>query len=131
METSTKAQKSPYKIVDLIDGQRDIAVSYMPEMKGIAAVVDLKTLIRITSGLQKYKFDDMKTLFCERLMEATTMEEYVDLLQDELAFQMTCNKITTTSFDEAKADVARAEAALADSRKPLTEEEMKEIEDVS
>jgi len=128
METSTKTRKSPY---DIIKGENGVVVSYMPKMEGIAAVVDLKTLIRITGGLRKFKFEDTKTVFCSDLMGSKDIEEYISLLKEELAFQMTCNKILTTSFEEARAEVIKAENQLMGEKQPLTERDINELKELS
>src|SRR5260221_10728037 len=99
--------KQDYKVIAIAGG--DIAVSYLPEIKGTAAVVDLATLVRITKGLRAWKFTEIRDSFCMQLAESQSMDQFIDMLSHELAFHLTCNKIAVTDLDLAAEAVALAE----------------------
>lgn len=102
-----KKDKQDYKIITIAGG--DVAVSYLPEIKGTAAVVDLATLVRITKGLRAWKFTEIRDSFCMQLAESQSMDQFIGMLGQELAFHITCNKIAVTDLNLAAEAIAQAE----------------------
>lgn len=99
--------KQGYKVITIAGG--NVAVSYLPEIKGTAAVVDLATLIRITRNMPTESLALLKDNLCDKIQAAISTDHYVDIIGKELAFHFTCRKITETDLNLATEAVARAE----------------------
>ena len=71
------------------------AKSLVPSLEGELAIVHLSVIQRLASLLPKANASQIIENFSYRLRDVSTMEEFVALLEDELAFQKTVNVITT------------------------------------
>lgn len=59
------------------------------------AVVDLLVLQRLADLLPKANLGEIKELLCNQLHNVVSIEQYVDLLKNEVSFHETVNLITT------------------------------------
>src|SRR6267378_2154928 len=105
--TTNEKVKAPYKLVHIQGG--NVALSYIPEIGGVPALVELVTLRRIIKSVQDISFTDMKDSMIGRIIDAKNMKDYMDILQKEISFHMTCNAILETDPEKAHEDIARAE----------------------
>lgn len=110
---SETTKKPPYKLIKLGDGT---AVSFLPEHKGIAAIVDLNTLQRISRLLGNTSLGDIKDEFIGKIEESGTMEEFTEVIAKELAFHSTFNNIKKIDLFMVTNDIQAFE-------KPVQEEE--------
>lgn len=74
------------------------AVNLCPSLDGKLAVVHLNVITRLAKLLPKVNFEDSKFHFCEALSRTSTLEDFVGMMSDEIAFHKTVNLINTFEF---------------------------------
>jgi predicted ATPase with chaperone activity len=79
--------------IDIGNGKQ--AISLVPEIEGELAIVHLATIKRLAAMLPKANIDEIKCIFSEQILYAKTIEEFVSILETELAFHKSVNLITT------------------------------------
>ena len=75
-------------------GENKTAVLLVPEIEGQLAIVHLSTIQRLAAMLPKVKFADIQENMIHTLASTNTLEEYVVVLENELAFHKSINLIT-------------------------------------
>jgi hypothetical protein len=81
------------------------AIVLVPELVNELAVVDLNVVKRLAALLPTANLRAIKEEFTEKLRSATTMEQYVAILRDELSFHETVNLITTIKLEKKSEEV--------------------------
>lgn len=74
--------------------ERSQAVVLVPKFGGKLAIVDLNTIKRLASLLPSADLTEIKQYFKSRLNATTTLEQYLQVLEEELAFHKSINMIT-------------------------------------
>lgn len=76
------------------------AVSFVPEVTGELAIVDLRVIKRLASYLPKAPFANIKHTLISKISETTEIEEMVEILEDEIAFRRSVDLITIVQPEE-------------------------------
>lgn len=84
--------------ITLPNGQEAIDLS--PSFTGQLAIVDLNVIKRLAKLLPKAKWHEIVEDLVNRVRESGSIEGYVDILSEELAFHQTINVITTIERQE-------------------------------
>lgn len=77
-----------------LNGKEVEALNLTPQSDNGLAIVDFTVLRRLTDLLPKANLFDIKQAFIDKIREKTTLNEFVLLLEEEMAFHKTVNLIT-------------------------------------
>jgi hypothetical protein len=81
-------------------GENKEAVLLVPEIEGQLAIVHLATIKRLATYLPQVHISEIKDEMREHISHCRNLEEYVQLLENELAFHKSINLITSYTPDE-------------------------------
>lgn len=84
--------------------ERSQAVLLTPKFTGKMAVVDLKTIKRLAALLPRASFNQIKNNMIDVIRDTENLEQFVSVLEEELAFHMSINLIT--EYEEPTLDTA-------------------------
>lgn len=101
--------KQPNVITIEQNGVKKEIISFVPEITEQMALVDLNVLKRITSYLPKVDFFDIKHKVIDQLRATEKLEDFVDIMADEVAFHRSVNLITTYNPEQIKEKIGKVE----------------------
>lgn len=87
----------------MVEGKR--VINLLPENTRQAALVDMKTLSRLASLLPQGSLFEVKRAIIDKISDSNTMEEFIEVLNTELAFHATVNLIREINVEELIGEV--------------------------
>lgn len=74
--------------------ERSQAVVLVPKFGGKLAIVDLNTIKRLAAMLPKANLDEIRSDLIHKLRLCSTLDEHLQVIEEELAFHRSVNMIT-------------------------------------
>lgn len=91
-----------------VDGQ-DV-LNLLPDNKDrVVCLVDFATMQRIINRLDKGNMYSISRALIDKLQMANSMEEYVSILKDEIAFHETVNLVEAIEISVIEEEIAQAD----------------------
>lgn len=87
------------------EGQEVLNLLPIANKERVAALVDLSVLQRVIGSLDTVDLYTMKSRFMDKVQRIQTLPDYLDLLQEEIAFHNTINIIRTVEVKKFEASL--------------------------
>lgn len=82
----------------MVEGKQ--VINLLPENTRQAALVDMKTLGRLAALLPQVSLFEVKRAIIDKISDSNTMEEFIEVLNTELAFHTTVNLIREVTIED-------------------------------
>lgn len=109
MKQSTDNQSAYEQVLSSANGEN--IVSFVPENSRAIAIVDLKVLKKLVKQLPSVPLTTIKNALANEILDTDTLNELMELLEDEIAFHKSVNDIQ--EFSAPKDDNGSREVSLA------------------